>query len=240
MSLAADATILGNIGDDVVKSTVAIALENLFGSSGVFNVGDQSRYHLARERDVRTFARESSLLNPSSFYDSRRGRRSTRKCPIVTMTLVAIVYLLCLALWIIDLVLLVAETRITLVKDPEDDLSVKYERALEFVAPRLAATILGDSVIIWRVHAFWASSNWRVTVMIASVVLLWMSFASSIMLTYCVVHVGGKIVLGSFHDSPFCRNIQTVSYAAPAPTTAVATLLNQGLGLPDDFESSWS
>uniref|UniRef100_A0A0W0GDJ4 Uncharacterized protein n=2 Tax=Moniliophthora roreri TaxID=221103 RepID=A0A0W0GDJ4_MONRR len=29
MSLAADATILGNIGDDVVKSTVAIALENV-------------------------------------------------------------------------------------------------------------------------------------------------------------------------------------------------------------------
>ncbi|ESK86764.1 hypothetical protein Moror_15165, partial [Moniliophthora roreri MCA 2997] len=164
MSLAADATILGNIGDDVVKSTVAIALENV----------------LITVYSMLAIKAGTILLGNGT----RRGRRSTRKCPIVTMTLVAIVYLLCLALWIIDLVLLVAETRITLVKDPEDDLSVKYERALEFVAPRLAAvdliysymTILGDSVIIWRVHAFWASSNWRVTVMIASVVLLWMSF----------------------------------------------------------------
>ncbi|ESK88290.1 hypothetical protein Moror_14859 [Moniliophthora roreri MCA 2997] len=63
------------------------------------------------------------------------------------------------------------------------------------------------------------------TVMIMPVALLWASFASSIMLTYCVVNVGGNIVLGSFHDPPFCRNIQTVSYAAPAATTAVATFL---------------
>ncbi|KAI3621254.1 hypothetical protein WG66_014562 [Moniliophthora roreri] len=44
------------------------------------------------------------------------------------------------------------------------------------------------------------------------------------MLTYCVV-VGGKIILGSFRDPAVCRNIQAVSYAAPAATTAVATFL---------------
>ena len=45
------------------------------------------------------------------------------------------------------------------------------------------------------------------------------------MLTYCVSRLGGDIVNGSFTRPEFCRNMQTVSYAIPAVTTAVATVL---------------
>ncbi|KAK7037496.1 hypothetical protein VNI00_010988 [Paramarasmius palmivorus] len=45
------------------------------------------------------------------------------------------------------------------------------------------------------------------------------------MLTYCVARLGGNIVLGAFRDPAFCRNTQAISYAAPAATTAVATIL---------------
>ena len=49
--------------------------------------------------------------------------------------------------------------------------------------------------------------------------------ATSLMLTYCAVHSGDGIVLGSFQNPPFCRNIQTASYSMTLATTAVATAL---------------
>ncbi|ESK83228.1 hypothetical protein Moror_3266 [Moniliophthora roreri MCA 2997] len=211
MSSIVDSTaILRNIGNDLVKSTVAIAVKGVLIT--VYSV---------------------LVLKAGTILLGNRKRQSARKVPIVTMTVVAIMYLLCLTLSIIDLVLLVAETRITLVKDPEDDLNVKYERARGFMAPRVAAedliysymTVLGDGVIVWRVYAFWALSNWRIAAMIAPIALLLTSFALSIILTHCVVNLNGSIVLGSFNDPPFCRDVQIVSYATPAATTAIATFL---------------
>ncbi|KAI3621335.1 hypothetical protein WG66_014561 [Moniliophthora roreri] len=200
MSSIVDSTaILRNIGNDLVKSTVAIAVKGVLIT--VYSV---------------------LVLKAGTILLGNRKRQSARKVPIVTMTVVAIMYLLCLTLSIIDLVLLVAETRITLVKDPEDDLNVKYERARGFMAPR---TVLGDGVIVWRVYAFWALSNWRIAAMIAPIALLLTSFALSIILTHCVVNLNGSIVLGSFNDPPFCRDVQIVSYATPAATTAIATFL---------------
>uniref|UniRef100_A0A0W0FXA6 Uncharacterized protein n=1 Tax=Moniliophthora roreri TaxID=221103 RepID=A0A0W0FXA6_MONRR len=187
MSSIVDSTaILRNIGNDLVKSTVAIAVKGVLIT--VYSV---------------------LVLKAGTILLGNRKRQSARKVPIVTMTVVAIMYLLCLTLSIIDLVLLVAETRITLVKDPEDDLN----------------TVLGDGVIVWRVYAFWALSNWRIAAMIAPIALLLTSFALSIILTHCVVNLNGSIVLGSFNDPPFCRDVQIVSYATPAATTAIATFL---------------
>ncbi|EEB96832.1 hypothetical protein MPER_03961, partial [Moniliophthora perniciosa FA553] len=163
---------------------------------------------------------------------SRRGRLA-KKVPIVTLAVVAIMYLICLTLWIIDLVLIVAEIRITLVKDPEVDLDVKYNRALDFMTHRIAAedllysylehytkTFLGDGVIVWRVYAFWASGNWKNAHRRVVFIIV-----SSMMLTYCVTRLGGEIVLGAYHNPAFCRKIQTLSYSTPAATTAVATIL---------------
>ncbi|ESK88281.1 hypothetical protein Moror_14860 [Moniliophthora roreri MCA 2997] len=209
MSSADNAAILKEIGNDLVTSTVSVAVETipitvysmLVIKTGIILLG------------------------------THRGRLA-KKIPIVTLAVVAIMYLICLTLWIIDLVLIVAEIRITLVKDPEVDLDVKYHRALDFMTHRIAAedllysylTFLGDGVIVWRVYAFWASDNWKL-VMILPVVLLLTSVASSMMLTYCVTRLGGEIVLGAYHNPAFCRKIQTLSYSTPAATTAVATTL---------------
>jgi hypothetical protein len=105
-------------------------------------------------------------------------------------------------------------------------------------------TFLGDCVIIWRVYAFWAPGNWKLAMILPILLLLtslgrfmyinpWdfaevsliLATASSMMLTYCVARLGGQILLGAYRDPAFCRNIQVISYAAPAATTAVATIL---------------
>ncbi|ESK88283.1 hypothetical protein Moror_14862 [Moniliophthora roreri MCA 2997] len=210
MSSAPSIATLGEIGNDLVTSVICTAIETV----------------LITVYTMLVIKAGSILLR------IRKGN-SEKRVPIVTLAVVAMMYLICLILWITDLVDIVAEIRITLVKDPDVDLDVKYGRAVDFITHRLAAedllygylTCLGDGVIIWRVYAFWASSyNWKVIIALP-VALLLASIACSMMLTYCVARLGGEIVLGSFRDPEFCRNIQTVSYAIPATTTAIATLL---------------
>ncbi|KAF9266196.1 hypothetical protein L218DRAFT_858698, partial [Marasmius fiardii PR-910] len=169
-----------------------------------------------------------------------RKRNPVKNGPIIMLLVVFLMYLINVTCLIIDLVDLVAEVRITLVKDPEVDLDAKYAKSRDFTARRLAAvdvlygylvsfcliqTCLGDSVIIWRVYAFWASSHVRHLVMRISCAFGY-TLACSMMLTYCVGRLGpGEIVLGAVLHPQFCRDIQTVSYAVPAATTAIATLL---------------
>lgn len=45
------------------------------------------------------------------------------------------------------------------------------------------------------------------------------------MLTYCAARLGSDIVLGTYQDPAFCRNIQTASYSTALATTGVATAL---------------
>ncbi|KAF9255718.1 hypothetical protein L218DRAFT_967040 [Marasmius fiardii PR-910] len=155
--------------------------------------------------------------------------------PLVMLAVVLLMYLMVCTLWVIDLVNTVAEIRITLVKDPDVALNVKYARASDFMARRIAAidaiygylTCIGDGVIIWRLYAFWASSSsgMRCIIIALPITLLLGSIACSMMLTYCVGRLGGEIVLGSFEHPVFCRKIQTASYALPAATTAITTVL---------------
>ncbi|KAG7097445.1 hypothetical protein E1B28_004790 [Marasmius oreades] len=161
-------------------------------------------------------------------------RNSGRMGPAIMLVVVYLMYLINLTCLIIDLVDLVAEVKITLVKDPEVALDIKYTRSRDFTARRLAAvdvlygylTCLGDGVIVWRVYAFWASSHIRHLIMAVPVAMLFLSVACSMMLSYCVGRLGpGEIVLGAVLHPQFCRDIQTVSYAIPAATTAIATLL---------------
>ncbi|KAF9256585.1 hypothetical protein L218DRAFT_936449 [Marasmius fiardii PR-910] len=173
------------------------------------------------------------VIKTASILLKIRKGNSGRMGPLVTLAVVLLMYFMVFTLWIIDLVNTVGEIRITLVKDPDVALDIKYAQASDFVARRIAAidaiygylTCIGDGVIIWRVYAFWASSHVRYIIIAFPIALLLASVACSIMLTYCVGRLGGNIVLGSFVDPEFCRKIQTVSYAIPAVTTAITTIL---------------
>ncbi|KAF9254468.1 hypothetical protein L218DRAFT_1045587 [Marasmius fiardii PR-910] len=148
------------------------------------------------------------------------------------MAAVFFMYVIALTTWTINLVNIVGELRITLVKDPDVPLDIKYEWQSNFGLHRIAIigplygymTCIGDAVIIWRVYAFWASSNIRHIIMVLPIALLVGSLACATMLSYCVGRLGGEIVLGTFEHPVFCRKIQTASYVFPAATTAIATL----------------
>ncbi|EKM52543.1 uncharacterized protein PHACADRAFT_149279 [Phanerochaete carnosa HHB-10118-sp] len=126
-------------------------------------------------------------------------------------------------LWIIDLQNLVIEVKMTLLATSDATLSDDYSSATSSIL-RLASiedllysymTIIGDIIIIWRVHAFWSNGRER----------LHLGTASSAMLTYCAARLGADIKLGTYQHPAFCRNIQTTSYSMTLATTAIATIL---------------
>ncbi|KAI0691360.1 hypothetical protein C8T65DRAFT_745483 [Cerioporus squamosus] len=139
---------------------------------------------------------------------------------------------LALALWMIDIHMVVSEVQMTLLSDSTDSLASLYAAAkshnLRFAAVEnilyAYMTVIGDGVIIWRVYAFWSYGKEKLFVLLPIVSLVG-SITTSLMLTYCAVHSGDGIVLGSFQNPPFCRNIQTASYAMSLATTTVATAL---------------
>ncbi|KAF9254466.1 hypothetical protein L218DRAFT_886199 [Marasmius fiardii PR-910] len=179
--------------------------------------------------------RRCVILTDGNLYSRKRNRQ--KKNPVVMLCVVFLMYLIVITLWIIDLVDIVGEIRIAFVKNPDVDLGIRYGQAREFVRRRIAAidvlygylsigkTCIGDGVIIWRAYAFWSTSDIRYIVIALPVALLLASVACAMMLTYCVDRLGGEIVLGAFEHPLFCRRIQTVSYAVPAVTTAITTLL---------------
>ncbi|KAE9397504.1 hypothetical protein BT96DRAFT_823255 [Gymnopus androsaceus JB14] len=152
--------------------------------------------------------------------------------------IVLTMYIITLSLWIIGLVDLLAEVKKTLIDSPGQSLQVKKciyvrvhvqrsrsnRRTLCLLEPSKTAsqTLLGDVVIVWRVRAVWAlgrskSLNRFITHFICH-------SATSVVLTFCVVDLGGDIIDGSFQKPAFCRNMQTASYTLPTVTTAVTTI----------------
>jgi hypothetical protein len=88
------------------------------------------------------------------FTYSRHQSHTPRKIPIVTLVVVILMYIMCLALWVIDLVILIGETRMTLIKDPDVDLEVKYGRAIDFMTPRIAAIDAIYAYLVCRAYLF--------------------------------------------------------------------------------------
>ncbi|KAF9264600.1 hypothetical protein L218DRAFT_925955 [Marasmius fiardii PR-910] len=212
MSLSAPTiTILKSIGNDLVNLIVCLSVQTVM---------------------ITVY---SMLVMKTTYILLRlRARTQGKMGPLVMLAVVLLMYLTTVTCWVIGLVNMVAEVRITLVKDSDVDLDAKYNEAREFSARRLEAidllygylTCLGDGVIVWRVYAFWATSHLRHVIMIVPIALVLAGIACSMMLTYCIGHLGpGEIVLGAVLHPPFCRDIQTVSYAIPAATTAAATFL---------------
>lgn len=136
------------------------------------------------------------FLTPFFTCFSRKGRSSI---PFFTLALLILMFIFALILWIIDLVNVVAETRITLVDHPELSMDTKYQTATEFIFRRSAAqlalfsymvwascadprtrqsliivsqSIMSDSLLIWGVYAFWVKGRERLVLLIPAATIL--------------------------------------------------------------------
>ncbi|KAE9401127.1 hypothetical protein BT96DRAFT_856720 [Gymnopus androsaceus JB14] len=205
MASAETLSILNVIGHDIVRSFVSASAETFLIAIYSVLVLKASRILLRKERT---------------------------KVKMLTLAAVVTMYILALILWIIDLVNFVAEARITLIDNSNDDFDTKYSIATSFIFRRAAIqamlysymSIIGDAVIVWRVYAFWSTERERVVLLIPGALLL-ASIITSIMLTVCVAHLGSEIEIGTFQKPAFCRNIQTATYCIAVATTLAATIL---------------
>ncbi|TFK88398.1 hypothetical protein K466DRAFT_652673 [Polyporus arcularius HHB13444] len=146
---------------------------------------------------------------------------------------VFVMFGLALALWMIDIHMVISEVQMTFFSDSSESSLASLYSAARSHNVRLVAvedvlyafmTVIGDGVVIWRVHAFWSYGKQKLVVLIPATFLAG-SITTSLLLTYCAIHCGDGIVLGSFQSPRFCREIQTASYLMTLVTTAVATAL---------------
>ncbi|KAJ7717247.1 hypothetical protein DFH07DRAFT_1068245 [Mycena maculata] len=210
MSLSLNATeeisVLQEIGTDVVHNFVAIMNETFLLTIYAVLVIKAGFVLLSKER---------------------RGIRAY----MLTMAALFTMFIIAVVLWTLDLTNFISEAKITLLENPDEDLGIKYGNALSFVF-RLAAaqdalyaymSLMGDAIIIHRVWML--KAYYRPWVFFIPCAFLFGSLVATLMLTYCVAQIGSDIILGNFEKPAFCRNVQTVTYAMPCATTAIATIL---------------
>ncbi|KAG6902333.1 hypothetical protein C0995_001370 [Termitomyces sp. Mi166 len=132
----------------------------------------------------------------------------------------------------IDLANYVTTITDSFIHNPDLSIDGRYENASDITFKRVVVidalygymTVLGDIIVVWRVYAFWRHGKQRWVLVFLCAMLLG-SLITTFLLTYCVAVLGTDIFDGSFQKPAFCRNIQTTSYAMPAATTFVATVL---------------
>ncbi|KAF5379131.1 hypothetical protein D9615_005857 [Tricholomella constricta] len=151
---------------------------------------------------------------------------------MTTLAIVTVMFIMAVILWILDIVNFITEATRTLIHNPDTPLDVKLADAHHTIFGRLVVTdlfysymcLLGDSVIIWRVYAFYGHGKQR-WILALPWAMLGGSFISSMLLTYCGARLGAEIVNGSFQKPLFCKGVQTASYSMGFATTTVATVL---------------
>ncbi|KAI0656068.1 hypothetical protein C8Q70DRAFT_389906 [Cubamyces menziesii] len=200
-----DAAVWKSIGTNVLNSFVAVVVETFFIAVYSILVLETGRLLL---------------------------RKTRTRVSVYTCIIVFIMFGLALALWMIDIHNLVTVIQMTLLSTSAAPLSDVYNSAVRKTL-RLASvedvvysymTILGDTIIIWRVYAFWSHGREKL-VLIIPIAFLFGSISTSTMLGYCAARLGADITLGTYQHPAFCRNIQTASYLTTLTTTGVATLL---------------
>ncbi|KAF8074732.1 hypothetical protein FPV67DRAFT_1474757 [Lyophyllum atratum] len=162
-------------------------------------------------------------------FESRKGRT---RISLINLTIIIILFLLAVSLFILDIINYVGEVTTSFIHNPDVPLDERFATARDSIFNLAAVidvlysymTILGDAVIIWRVHAFWGRGPRR-WVLIFPWAMLLGSLVSSALLSFCVAKLGTEIIDGAFKKPEFCRSIQTTSYTMAAATTLVATTL---------------
>ncbi|KAH9895608.1 hypothetical protein C8Q73DRAFT_644628 [Cubamyces lactineus] len=202
---SADASVWQSIGTNLLNSFVAVTVETF----------------LIAVYSILVFETARLLL-----------RKTPTRVSAYTCIVVFLMFGLALVLWMIDIHNLVTVIKMTLLSTSMAPLSDVYDGAVRKTL-RLASvedvvysymTILGDTIIIWRVYAFWSRGKEKL-VLIVPIAFWFGSISTSMMLSYCAARLGADITLGTYQHPAFCRNIQTTSYSTTFMTTGVATIL---------------
>ncbi|KAG6825242.1 hypothetical protein H0H92_004305, partial [Tricholoma furcatifolium] len=148
------------------------------------------------------------------------------------MAIIITMFLIASSLIAIDISNYVTEITVTFIHNPDLPIATRYENATNLEFKRIVVedalygwlTVLGDAIVVWRVYAFWGKGKQRLALLFLCA-MLFGTLIVTILLNYCLAVLGPDIVEGAIQHPVFCRNIQTTSYAMPAATTFVATLL---------------
>ncbi|KAI0344504.1 hypothetical protein BDW22DRAFT_1427203 [Trametopsis cervina] len=207
MSSTGDATLLSEIGTDVLRSFVSVVVETFVVA--IYTV----------------------LVCKAAFIlldKSRRGHFISR----ATLAIVLALYIMDLSLWIIDVHNVVVEVDNSFVRalTPGGTLADRHAQAgktqlrLGLVEDVVYAymVLLGDAIMFWRVYAFWRDGRERVVLILPCLVFT-ATLVLSCLVTFCASSSDANLQFGSFTHPPFCRNIQSASYWVQFFTAAVAT-----------------
>ncbi|KIP02164.1 hypothetical protein PHLGIDRAFT_20512 [Phlebiopsis gigantea 11061_1 CR5-6] len=154
-------------------------------------------------------------------------RRS--KMTLIMFLIVLAMFVMDSAICVIDVNNAIKEISYTLTSNSDRSLSDRYSLTLDLPWPAESAIYafmsnLGDVIVIWRVHAFYATGNDRWLLLIPLAFLAG-SFATSGLITFCVVKLVEDPSIGDFVNPPFCKNVQLASYCTTLATTGAATLM---------------
>ncbi|KAJ7107854.1 hypothetical protein C8R44DRAFT_804350 [Mycena epipterygia] len=173
------------------------------------------------------------LVIKAGFVLLAKERRRT-KVHLLILAAILTMFFTALVLWTLDLANFIMEPKITLLENLDQPIDAKLDNAYSFVF-RLAAaqaalyaymSLLGDAIIIHRVWVIKAYH--RLWIFFIPCAFLLGSFIATLLLTYCVAVTGSDIILGTFENPAFCKNVQTVTYVMPCATTLIATILISG------------
>ncbi|KAI0766689.1 hypothetical protein BD413DRAFT_150254 [Trametes elegans] len=206
---ADDGVVWYSIGHDLLQAIVAVTVETFM------------------------MAIYTTLVVKATMLLVRRRSYTRNSVFLCTCCGIHAMFILVLSLWIIDIHNVVSEIQNTMLPPLSGSSLADAYAATRSASLRLAAvedalyaymSNIGDGFIIWRVYALWSAGRERY-VFLVPLTFLVCSFAISAMLTYCTAVEGANIVLGTFQNPAFCRDMQTASYAMTLATTGVATLL---------------
>ncbi|KAI0093480.1 hypothetical protein BDY19DRAFT_428691 [Irpex rosettiformis] len=144
--------------------------------------------------------------------------RRHNKIAIFTWMIVITMYLIKLTLWTIDARNVISDLNILLVQNNDHSLAQRQLYAKES-STKLAVVedvlyafqvVLGDTIVLWRVYAFWHTGI-EVWVMLIPGAAYLASLACAFLVTYCAAQ-STDLEFGAFTNPRFCQNIQHISY----------------------------
>ncbi|KAI0345928.1 hypothetical protein BDW22DRAFT_928458 [Trametopsis cervina] len=228
MSLHADISLLQDIGKDILRSFIAVVVETWFvGEFGILSYYSNESELIKGRLAVYTIL----VVKATQILLAKERRR--RKFAQATLMIVLVMYIMDVALWIMDVRSVMVEVDLALIRTSDGrTLEERYDAANEailrihLIEDVLYAymTILGDAIVLSRVFAFWSQGTERLVLLIPCALYLG-SIVLSGLVTYCAAQSDAQINLGAFTHPSFCSHIQTSSYWAQLATPAVATIL---------------
>ncbi|KAJ7240687.1 hypothetical protein C8J57DRAFT_1726947 [Mycena rebaudengoi] len=173
------------------------------------------------------------LVIKASFVLLTKERRRT-KVHLMILAAILTMFFIALVLWTLDVANFIMEPKLTLLENFDQPIDAKLDDAYSFVFRLLAATdalyaymsLLGDAIIIHRVWVIKAYHH--LWIFFIPCTFLLGSFVATLLLTYCVAVTGSDIVLGTFENPAFCKDVQIVTYVMPSATTLITSILISG------------